>query len=372
VTQRTLVARDPEIDPGRQDRHIALVCKETSRAVDGIRDYSFQLADALRQFEGVAADVRGRDAFATALEGYDTLLLQYNPFMYGRWGFAPWLPATVLQTRRKRRTLAVALMVHEPYVPMINWRWTLMGLWQRSQLFALHAVSDVVFASIEVWATTFARLWPRKPTYHLPVGSNLPDMRCRREEARIALGANDETIVLTAFGTSDPARQFDYVVAATNAVAKSGFRTILQNLGAGAPALLGLAPSVQVSEPGAQSAAALAARLAATDVFLAPFVDGVSTRRTTFMAALQHGLPIVATDGHRTGEALRRSRQAVSLSPVARRDLFVAAVRHLALRPDDRTVLGASARALYTERFDWPVIAGRLLGLLSSTEAAAA
>lgn len=372
MTESTVVRRDPKIDARRKEHRIALVCKETSRPVDGIRDYSFQLAHALRQFEGVSAEVRGRDVFDTAVDGYDTLVLQYNPFMYGRWGFAPWLPAAVLRTRRKRRTLEVALMVHEPYVPMVNWRWTLMGLWQRSQLLALHTVSDVVFASIEVWAAAFARLRPRRPTHHLPVGSNLPDMRSRREAARVGLDASEETIVLTAFGTSDPARQFDFVVAAANAVADSGLPTILQHLGAGAPVLSGLKRSVRVSEPGCQSAASLAERLAATDVFLAPFVDGVSTRRGTLMAALQHGLPIVATDGHRTDETLRRSDQAIRLAPVARQDLFVEAVRQLAQRPDEREVLGASAHSLYIECFDWPVVAGRLLRLLSSREATAA
>jgi glycosyltransferase involved in cell wall biosynthesis len=247
---------------------------------------------------------------------------------------------------------------------MVNWRWALMGLWQRSQLFALHTVSDVVFASIEVWAATLARLWPRKPTHHLPVGSNLPDMRPCRAETRASLGATDGTVVISAFGTAHPARQLDYIAEAVNAVADSGVRIIVQNLGAGAPALPGINHGVCVSQPGYQSPVALAERLAATDLFLAPFVDGVSTRRTTVMAALQHGLPIIATDGERTDETLRRSDQAIRLAPVVRKDLFVEAALRLALRRDERDELRAGARQLYTERFDWPVIARGLLARL--------
>jgi glycosyltransferase involved in cell wall biosynthesis len=372
VTDTTIVAQTRRARAGMPTRRIALVCKDTSRAVDGIRDYSFQLANALRQFEGVSADVRGRDAFDSALEGYDSLVLQYNPFMYGRWGFAPWLPAAILRARRRRPTLEVALMVHEPYVPMVNWRWALMGLWQRSQLLALHTVSDVVFASIEVWAAAFARLWPRKPTHHLPVGSNLPDMRSRWAETRASLGATDGTVVISAFGTGHPARQLDYVAEAVNAVARSGVPIVVQNLGAGAPALPGIDRGLRVSQPGYQSPAALAQRLAATDLFLAPFIDGVSTRRTTVMAALQHGLPIVATDGERTDETLRKSDHAIRLAPVARKDLFVEAALRLALRRDEREGLGAGARQLYTERFDWPVIARGLLARLFSSEIAPA
>jgi glycosyltransferase involved in cell wall biosynthesis len=371
VTESTIVPRDPEIDAGPQKQRIALVCAESSGVVDGIHDYTIQLADALGHVEGVSASVLGREAFGAPLDAYDSLVLQYNPFMWGRWGFAPWLPAAVLRARRKRSALVVGLMVHEPYVPMVNWRWTLMGLWQRSQLLALHTLADVVFASIEAWASRLDRLQPRKPTYHLPVGSNLPDMRLRRREARARLGATDETVVVATFGTAHPARQLDYVVASANAVADTGAPTIVQNLGAGAPALPGIAPSVRVSEPGYQSAAALAKRLAATDVFLAPFIDGVSTRRSTVMAALQHGLPIVGTEGDLTDESLRTSGRALRLVPIERKDLFVAAVRRLASRPQEREAQRMAARKLYDERFDWAVIASELLGHLSTSEAVA-
>ncbi len=161
----------------RTTKAIALVCRESHGEIDGIRDYTVQLADALRRFEGVSAEVLGPGALNGTLVDYDTVVLQYNPFMYGRWGFTPWLPAALLRMRRRHPTLEVALMVHEPYVPMINWRWTLMGIWQRSQLFALRAVADPVFASIDAWTSTLGEMRPRRVVHHLPVGSNLPDRR---------------------------------------------------------------------------------------------------------------------------------------------------------------------------------------------------
>jgi glycosyltransferase involved in cell wall biosynthesis len=352
----------------RTTKAIALVCMESHGQTDGIRDYTVQLADALRRLDGVSAELLGPEALNGALVDYDAMVLQYNPFMYGRWGFAPWLPAALLRTRRRHPTLEVALMVHEPYVPMSDWRWTLMGLWQRSQLLALHALADVVFASIDSWAAMLGRLRPRRPAHHLPVGSNLPDMRVRRAEVRATLGATDETVVVSAFGTGHPARQIDYVVEGANAVAGGGIPTIVQNLGAGAPELHGIERSVRVSQPGYQSPAALAERLAATDIFLAPFVDGVSTRRTTVMAALQHGLPIVGTDGDLTDRLFRSSSRALHLVPVARRDLFADTALRLALRREERETLGQAARELYADYFDWPVIAARLQTCLNSRE----
>jgi glycosyltransferase involved in cell wall biosynthesis len=354
----------------RTTKAIALVCKESHGEVDGIRDYTVQLAGALRRLKGVSAEVLGPEALNGALVDYDAVVLQYNPFMYGRWGFAPGLPAALLRTRRRHPTLEVALMVHEPYVPMLDWRWTLMGLWQRSQLLALHTLADVVFASIDSWAAMLGRLRPRKPTHHLPVGSNLPDMRVRRAEARASLGATDKTLVVSAFGTAHPARQLDYVVEAANAVAGSSVPTVVQNLGAGAPELHGIERSIRLSQPGYQSPAALAERLAATDIFLDPFVDGVSTRRTTVMAALQHGLPIVGTDGDLTDRLLRSSSRALQLVPVARRDLFADKALRLASHPGERDTLGQAARQLYADHFDWSVIAARLQTCLHSRDVA--
>jgi glycosyltransferase involved in cell wall biosynthesis len=369
VTGATSLADTPGVN-SCMTRRIALVCSLSPGAVDGIRDYTVQLADALSRFDCVTADVVGRDAFNSDLAGYDAVVVQYNPFMYGRWGFAPWLPAALLRTRRKRRLLEIALMVHEPYVPMVNWRWTLMSLWQRSQLLALHVLADVVFASIDTWATMLARLRPRRPSHHLPVGSNLPDLRARRVEARASLGATDETVVLATFGTAHPSRQLDYVVEAANAVAESGIPTIVQNLGAGAPALHGIQRTVRVSQPGYQSPAVLAERLSATDLFLAPFVDGVSTRRTTVMAALQHGLPIVGTDGHLTDRLFHSSSRALELLPVARRDLFAEMALRLASRPEERAKLGLAARELYANHFEWAVIAARLQACLHAGDEA--
>lgn len=344
---------------------IALVCMESHGEIDGIRDYTVRLAEALRRLEGVSAEVLGPEALNGALVDYDAVVLQYNPFMYGRWGFAPWLPAALLRTRRRHPTLEVALMVHEPYVPMINWRWTLMGIWQRSQLFALRAVADPVFASIDAWTSTLGEMRPRKPVHHLPVGSNLPDRRPYREEARLLIGATPETLIVSTFGTAHPARRLEYVVAAVNAIAISGVPTTLLNLGAGAPAFDGVAPSVRMLAPGLQSPPALAEFLSATDIFLAPFIDGVSTRRTTVMAALQHGLAVIGTDGPLTDPALRESEHALRLVPVGREDLFVDAAWRMASRDHEREKVGKAARRLYEERFDWPIIAETLLSHLS-------
>ena len=71
--------------------------------------------------------------------------------------------------------------------------------------------------------------------------------------------------------------------------------TFLQ-LGAGARSVA--APGgMRVIKPGMLPAEELAALVASADLFLAPFIDGVSTRRTSFTAALCEGVAVVGTSG---------------------------------------------------------------------------
>jgi glycosyltransferase involved in cell wall biosynthesis len=294
-------------------------------------------------------------------ESWDVVLLQYNPFLYGRYGFAPWLVWKLARLHMRWRRPRIALMVHEPYVPMRGWRWTLMGLWQRTQLAMLRRSSDVVFASIEAWTERLHRQSPSRPTAHLPVGSNLPDRRCEREEARRLLGAADGELVIATFSSGHPSHDLGLVEAALRALTERGRECVFLALGDGARLPLGLPRGVRVERPGELPGEELAARLAAADIFMAPLIDGISTRRTTAMAALQHGLPIVATDGPLTDRVFRGFPDAVGLVPVGHPARFAAEVVRLADQPAVRAALGRAGERLYQSELDWPVAARRLL-----------
>jgi glycosyltransferase involved in cell wall biosynthesis len=357
------------LTPGPAPLRIALLYRDGGEQVDGIRDHTRRMAEALRCTG--AADARiefgVRPGFTSALcPDDDVLLVQYNPFSYARWGFAPWLPVELLRARRRRR---VALMVHEPYVPMRNLRWSLMGAWQRLQLWLLWLSADVVLVSIEPWTTRLARWRPRRPVHHLPVGSNLPDGRGRRDEARGRLGIAADEVVLATLGSGSPAWLGGPLLAAATAVVAAGCPASALLLGADAPDVDGLGDVLRVRRPGWLSDEDLAAALAAADLFLLPLADGVSTRRTTLMAALQHAVPVVATLGPLTDRQLFEAGDALRLVPVARVDLFAQAVRALAEEPAARVRLGRAGRSLYERAFSWDRTAMQLLRALSATAA---
>jgi glycosyltransferase involved in cell wall biosynthesis len=358
---------------------VILVHSDRGRPVDGIRDYSRMLAGEISA-HGVDAELRvqpavgGRSGVAAVARSWreigrcderTAVVLQYSPFCFARWGFAPWLATSLLSIRARRRRPGLALMVHEPYVPIDSPQSAAMGGWQRLQLTALRLASDVVFTSIESWAERFRMRWPRRDVRHLPVGSNLPDARGRREEERRRMGVGEETLVVAAMGRDHPSWLGGHVVEAANAIAAAGRPTLLLALGAEAPPLAGLDRSVAVQAPGFLEAEGVAANLAAADLFLAPLVDGVSTRRGTLMAALQHGLPVVATDGPLTDAVLSDAEDALRLVPVGDRAGFAEAAVSLAEDPGGRAATADAGRLLYERNFAWPVVAGDLLAALA-------
>jgi glycosyltransferase involved in cell wall biosynthesis len=107
----------------------------------------------------------------------------------------------------------------------------------------------------------------------------------------------------------------------------------------------------RVSASGELDAAALSQRLQACDLLVQPYPDGASTRRTTLMAALSHGIPVVTTTGRLT-EGFWRDSDAIATvcaGDVEGMARLVAAVAH---DPNRREAMAASARATYDARFD--------------------
>jgi glycosyltransferase involved in cell wall biosynthesis len=261
--------------------------------------------------------------------------------------------------RLRRRRPRIAVMVHEPYVPMTTWRSVLMGLWQRLQLRLVTGAADRVFCSTERFAEELAARHYSRRVHHLPVGSTVPDMRPFRVAERERLGVPDDGLIVAMLGTGHPSRLAGHLEGAVNAISTHRDGLTVLNLGDGAPALRGLNSDVSIHAPGRQPADALARQVACADLFLAPFVDGVSTRRTSVMAALQHAVPVVGTHGSITDDMLRRA-DALCLVPAERADRFADAAVELALDPDRRRALGSAGRRLYEQCLDWPIIARSL------------
>lgn len=284
------------------------------------------------------------------------VLLQYNPFRFGRWGFAPALIRDAWRLRR--RGIPVALMVHEAWVPVENVRWALLTLWQRAQLRALVALADVVMTSTEGVARALGR-----DAVHLPVATNIVPAPVSREDARGKLGL-DGRLTVVLFGRGHESRALDHSAAAIAELARvhGSDRLAVLNLGDGAPRP-DVPGGVALISPGRQPEAELSRTIAAGDVALLPLRDGLSTRRSTLMAALAHGLPVVALRGASTDRVLLEC-DALTLTPAGRPEAFARAAASLTLDSARMAARAAGGRRLYEEEFDWPVLAERVQSVL--------
>ena len=141
-----------------------------------------------------------------------------------------------------------------------------------------------------------------RATGHLPSGSSLPDARAERAVARSELGVEHSLVVAT-LSSGHPSHLTAYVEAALARLASDGVDVTYFQLGDGSSPVV--APEeLRVVAPGRLPAERLAALVAAADIFLAPLIDGVSTRRTSFMTGLCEAVAVVGTKGALTDPLL--------------------------------------------------------------------
>jgi glycosyltransferase involved in cell wall biosynthesis len=329
-----------------------VVVFRSSGGIDAIDEYSRRLVDALCARGAPARYVPdGLSSLVADSEAAPWILLQYNPFGYGKWGLAPGLVRDVLRLRRRNGTRRLAVMVHEAWVPMIDWRSTVMGLWQRLQLRSLVLLADRVMTSTEALARELGG-----GAVHLPIATNITPVSVTRAVARERLGL-DGRLVVALFGRAHPSRALAYAGSAIAALADAhgGDRLTVLNLGADAPDVR-VPDGVTVRSPGRQLADEISLELSAADVVLLPFFDGVSTRRGTLMAALAHGLPVIGLSGHNTDSVLAQATDAIVLTAVGDRAAYARAAVELTREPARLQAIGEAGRRLYDSRFDWPVL----------------
>jgi glycosyltransferase involved in cell wall biosynthesis len=251
---------------------------------------------------------------------------------------------------------------------MIFLKWLGAALAQRLMLRLSLAASCAVAVSTEAWVAEVRSLMGdrRVPVIHLPSPSAIDRIPVDRQRARAELDLAPEEIVLCFFGTWHVSKMSSRVLDTLAMLLSEGKSARLLAIGSESENLLAQADEKlcpYILAPGYLDAETVSRALQASDLFLAPFSDGVSTRRTTVMAALEHGLAVVTTDGRLTDEIFRQS-DALRLVPVDDAAAFLAEVRALAEDPSARRALGQRGRLFYEAHFSWPVITARLLDVM--------
>lgn len=374
--------------------HIALLCTELPPKLNGIGDYTYYLAQQLAQANLTVTLLSGAGDFlcppgctldssaytpgSTILQSLpkalhrsnpDWLVIQYNPFMYARRGFNPWLVAAIQQAKQTNPKLKIALMAHELFMPPDNFKFAVMGAFQRLQLWVLLSFTEVVFTSIERWAQMIQPWNPKQTILPVPVGSNIP-VQNLSETAKLALrnelGIPQEALIIGTFGSAHYGRMQGLVLNTFQSLRSAGYPVHLLFIGSGSAELQSTCPPTLLPflhTTGFVEPIRASHYLQIIEIFLAPFLDGISARRTSAISGLAHGLPVLSNYGHAT-DAFWRIALPTSLVTVEDEVGWNQLVLHCVQDPKVRMQLAKQGHDLYLQRFTWPGIAEQMVAAL--------
>lgn len=288
------------------------------------------------------------------------LLVQWVPHGYGlksmNMAFCLWLRQRAVHYRDE-----VEVMVHEPYLTFGG------GSWKQSGVAAVHRLMTMVlldaarcvWMSIPAWEAGLRPYAPRRhlPFNWLPVASNIPVVDdAHGIEVVRARYALEGVQIVGHFGTYDR-HITELLLNSIPALLRACENCTVLLLGHGSEsmrdALTANEPELRgrVQATGTLSAGALSLHISACDVLLQPYIDGVSSRRTSVMVGLTHGVPIVTTSGRLT-EPLWTESEAVSLVSVGDVNTLVKETSALLADKAKRLRLSSAAKTLYQDRFD--------------------
>ncbi len=375
-----LITSEYPPQPGGVSDYTRLVANSLAAAGDEVHVWCPAAAEVRSEADGVTvhrdfgsfsgADLRRVSQLLDRFKAPRRLLVQWVPHGYGHHAmnlsFCWWL-----WRRARRRGDQVELMVHEPFLDFGSgsWRQSLVALVHRLMTIILLSAASRVWITIPAWEERWRpyALGRRKVFSWLPVVSNVPvvDDAGAIEAARSLYIAAEGSIV-GHFATYDRPNT-NLLLATVAPLIGNGSKDVLLLLGRGSDQareeIISRYPEMKhcVLATGALSAIDLSLHLRACDVMLQPYIDGVSTRRGSAMAALSHGLPIVTTSGRLT-EPLWSQSKAVVLVPVENVTGLVEATRRLLPDVGGRRDLSLAAKALYEERFSIEVLIATLRG----------
>jgi glycosyltransferase involved in cell wall biosynthesis len=303
------------------------------------------------------SDLRRLDDLLTPFPAPRRLLVQWVPHGFGYRSMNVWF--CLWLARRAWSGDEVELMVHEPYLEFRRGplRHALMAGVHRLMTIVLLGTARKVWISIPAWERLLRpyALGRSIPMQWLPVPGCVADESAASAAAIRLRYASAGQHLLGHFG-SYGAAVTSLLLERLAPVMDGPLRPSLLLLGAGSEQFRDALISryrwwnARVHAVGYLSQSDLGAHIAACDLFVQPYPDGITSRRTSAMACLSRGRPVVTTTGHLT-EPLWAETGAVAIADVTDSQAFASAVFSLLTHDDARMALGARGRQVYAERF---------------------
>ena len=341
----------------------------------------------------------------------DVLHIQYQAAAFDLGGWINWLPLYLKTQRLKTRLVTTFHDLRVPYLfpkaGPLRW-WSMLALARHSHAVICTNRDDLQTLRRQIrkhglHATTFlnahtgadrsevaASQTSRSPRLTLiPLGSNVepqPPADFDRTAWRKTYRATAATLLLAYFGFLNESKGGEELIEALALLRQHGLDAHLLliggDIGHADPTNVDYARRVQalierhglaafVHRTGYVDLAQVSANLLAADAVVMPYRDGVSFRRTTLIAALRHGCPVVSTtpaDASLAPEIVPGENMLLA-SP---RDAIALAQALVTLAEDRRlrTRLAAGANQLGA-LFDWTTIAAETVALYRAVTSSA-
>jgi glycosyltransferase involved in cell wall biosynthesis len=322
---------------------------------DGIGDYAALLASSLSGRVPIKVVVPGTDVLP-APDDVSGVLYQYSP-SYRSAAITRWLDAVSAHRR------PVVVTVHEYWPPLSLLPHRVVARWRlRRHLMALANQATALVVTQEIYARELreAGVTGGRPIAVIPVGSNI----------RRAPGDAPRDGGVVMFG-QPAALQPRVLAAVARWIHESDDRPLLTWMGRSEAEMqdawrsaVGTPPD-RVTFIGGADEQVVSGILQRATMGLAHYEDGVSGKRSTLAALLQHGVPAVATIGIATDSWLKTG-EGLAAVPDGDPDAFVQMVDRLWRDAAARERLSYAARALYEAHMDWSRIASAYAALMTT------
>jgi glycosyltransferase involved in cell wall biosynthesis len=323
------------------------------------------------------------------VRGWDVLHIQYQPGAFELRGAISVLPPALrLRRRGGQDGPAVVTTFHDLRVPYL---FPKAGPLRPLAVRALATFSDAAIAVDEddlPALSHWRRHAPPETTRHVPLGNQLDaePPAAGRDTLWRRFGLRDDRLTIGYLGFVNRSKGvLELVEALGNLVGQRINAQLLmigEQLGTADPTNRAYHSEVQARIEGAGlaqrvrwtgylPAAEITACLRAVDVVALPFLDGASQRRTSLIAALAQGTPVVTTAAERHVPWLRTpdGRDGTLLAPPDDAGALSESLRQLLGNPDHRRALGAAAR-IVAQRFSWPRVVEETVAVYRSALAA--
>jgi len=305
-----------------------------------------------------------------------TFLFQYVPFMYNRRGGINFSLPLFFLYLRLFTDFRIQIMFHEVNYPFLaQFKAIVLYISHKLMGFWLGILANDVFASTNTFRDMLARMLLEKKVHVLPVGSNINPSNAsndRIDELRKELAPKNE-LLIGMFGTFHPSKNVKLPIEKLVGLSKKLKRklkiiyigTTLEELASelGVDEILlkdhvfatGFLPQDKVAE-----------YLKCLDGFIAYFIDGVSTRRGSLLAAIQEGIPVITTEDKDT-DIIFKHHEFIKLLPVDSKKFSVGLV-DLVVNGwpiGIKASHGSQEKKFYQSQFSWSLQTEIFLSVIS-------